>query len=85
MARFARIIAALWLLLQLVAAIPTPELQPLPRSLWDGSSAKTLVKSARAIDRVTAEKAVKPSEKEEFFWASTDSNVSQFLPSPCLC
>ncbi|OJD13258.1 hypothetical protein AJ78_06265 [Emergomyces pasteurianus Ep9510] len=77
MAQFARIIATLWILMQLVAAIPRPELQPLPRYLWDGNSEPELGNSARAVNQAAAEEAIKPVDKEEFFWASTDKPGSK--------
>lgn len=85
MAQFARIIAALWLLVQLAAAIPRLELQPLPWYLWDGTSAPKLGNSARAVSQAAAEEAIKPVEKAEFFWASTDSKLLPFIPSHFLC
>ncbi|PGH09671.1 hypothetical protein AJ79_05637 [Helicocarpus griseus UAMH5409] len=78
MLRLASIIATLWLLMQLVTAIPSlEELQPLPRHLWSGNSATKHVKSARAIDEAGAADAVAPSQKEEFVWASTDKPGSK--------
>ncbi|KAG5296640.1 hypothetical protein I7I48_05528 [Histoplasma ohiense] len=75
MAQFPHIIATLWLLVQLVAAIARPELQPLPRYLWDGTSEPQL--SGRAVNQAAAEEAIKPVDKEEFFWASTDKPGSK--------
>ncbi|PGH08063.1 hypothetical protein GX51_01505 [Blastomyces parvus] len=75
MAQFPRIIAALWLWVQLAAAISRPELQPIPRWLWDGTSEPNL--SPRAVNQAAAEEAIKPVDKEEFFWASTDKPGSK--------
>ncbi|EGE78391.1 hypothetical protein, variant [Blastomyces dermatitidis ATCC 18188] len=75
MAHFPRIIATLWLLVQLTGAIPRPELQPIPRSLWDGTSEPNL--STREVVQAAAVAAIKPVDKEEFFWASTDKPGSK--------
>ncbi|KAK2789135.1 hypothetical protein FQN53_002359 [Emmonsiellopsis sp. PD_33] len=72
MSQFKRIIATLWLVMQLVAATPMPELQPLPREVWSGKSAKVQDLSSRAIDQAAATDAMTPAEMEEFVWASSD-------------
>lgn len=62
MPRLVRIVAALWLLVQLAAAIPdSHELVPVPRHVWDTDAAKRSDHDSIGL-----------SDHEKFVWASTD-------------
>lgn len=77
MALFARIIATLWLLMQLVACLPTsPELLRIPRYVWDTDVTKRDVSEA---DQAAADKSVKPTDHEKFVWASHNGSKSGFV------
>lgn len=76
MPRFARIIATLWLLMQLVASLPAPiELLRIPRYIWDTDLAKRDPEASQAA----ADGAVRPSDHEKFVWASSNSKSGVVL------
>lgn len=63
MPQLVRIVATLWLLVQLAAAIPNShELVPVPRHIWDTDAVKRSETDAIGL-----------SDHEKFVWASTDS------------
>ncbi|KAI9369062.1 hypothetical protein BJX61DRAFT_180761 [Aspergillus egyptiacus] len=63
MPQFGWILASLWLLSQLVSALPaSPELFRVPRHVWDTST----------VRRDEDASSITPVDHEEFVWASTD-------------
>ncbi|KGQ02180.1 hypothetical protein PAAG_11136 [Paracoccidioides lutzii Pb01] len=72
MAQLARIIAALWLLLQLAAAIPdSNELIRVPREVWEPEHLAKRDDDPKSL--------VNLSESEKFVWASTDKPNSKAI------